>query len=53
MLDNTKLGAKGERVVVGYYQILRPDAIEEHTATLCRFLEAGVNVVSTLTLTTT
>ena len=27
--------------VVGYYQILRPDVIEEHTATLCRFLEAA------------
>ena len=38
--------------VVGYYQILRPDAIEEHTATLCRFLEAGVNVVSTSNLIT-
>ncbi|HZP29765.1 MAG TPA: dihydrodipicolinate reductase [Acidimicrobiia bacterium] len=38
--------------VVGYYQLLRPDAIAQHTEMLCRFLEAGVNVVSTSNLVT-
>jgi hypothetical protein len=38
--------------VVGYYPIMRTDAIPEHVDTLCRFLEHGVNVVSTANLIT-
>ena len=38
--------------VVGYYQMLFPDAIEQHVEMMCRFLEAGVNVVSTSNLIT-
>lgn len=38
--------------VIGYYPILRPEAIPEHTDTICRFLEAGINVVSTANVIT-
>jgi hypothetical protein len=38
--------------VVGYYPILDPDAVPTHVDTLCRFLERGVNVVSTANLVT-
>ena len=38
--------------VVGYYPIMRTEAIPEHVDTICRFLEAGVNVVSTANLIT-
>ncbi len=38
--------------VVGYYQMLFPDAVEQHVEMMCRFLEAGVNVVSTSNLIT-
>jgi hypothetical protein len=38
--------------VVGYYPILDPTTIAQHVDTLCRFLEAGVNVVSTANLIT-
>src|SRR5262249_38687698 len=38
--------------VVGYYPIMRTEAIPDHVDTLCRFLENGVNVVSTANLIT-
>ena len=38
--------------VVGYYPIMRTEAVPEHTDTICRFLEAGINVVSTANLIT-
>src|SRR5438046_9087382 len=38
--------------VVGYYPILDPPSIPQHVDTLCRFLEAGVNVLSTANLLT-
>src|SRR4051794_3202018 len=38
--------------VVAYYQMLIPGTIPEHVATICRFLEHGVNVVSTSNLVT-
>ncbi len=38
--------------VVGYYPIMRTAAIPEHIDTICRFLEAGINVVSTANLIT-
>ncbi len=38
--------------VVGYYPIMRTEAIPKHTDTICRFLEAGINVVSTANVIT-
>jgi hypothetical protein len=38
--------------VIGYYPIMRTEAIPEHTDTICRFLEAGINVVSTANVIT-
>ena len=38
--------------VVGYYPIMRTEAVPEHTDTICRFLEAGINVVSTANVIT-
>jgi 2,4-diaminopentanoate dehydrogenase len=38
--------------VVAYYQMLMPAAIPEHVETICRFLERGVNVVSTSNVVT-
>lgn len=37
---------------VGWYQMLVPDAIDQHVDAMCRFLEHGVNVVSTSNLIT-
>src|SRR3979411_3241778 len=36
----------------GYSPIMRTEAIPEHTDTICRFLEAGINVVSTANVIT-
>ena len=44
--------SRSEPDVVGYYPIMRTEAIPEHVDTICRFLEAGINVVSTANLIT-
>jgi hypothetical protein len=38
--------------VVAYYPILRVDQIPQHTELLCRFLRAGINVVTTSNVVT-
>ena len=38
--------------VVGYYQMLMPDAVPEHVEMMCRILERGINIVSTSNLIT-
>lgn len=38
--------------VIGYYPIMRTDAVPEHVDNICRFLEAGINVVSTANVIT-